>query len=123
MIRQYEAIVIVPVTAAGEKFEALKAAYAEQLKKLGGKQTAIHELGRRAFGYVIQKHREGLYFVVDFELDSLKLRDFYKAMMLVEGILRHTIFTKPDLFKKKAAKPKKIRKETSQKAPAHAKVS
>ena len=95
-MRQYEAVVIFSSQLAGEKLEEVKRNVDDQVKKLGGKITSQRELGKRSFGYVIKKQREGLYCEFCFDLDPAKVSDLRKAFQLMDDILRASILIREE---------------------------
>ncbi len=94
MTRLYEAVLILPAQAAAEKLEEAKKSFNDQVVKQGGKVTNVRELGKRAFGYVVKKQREGYYYIYDFELDPAKVSPLKKTIALTESILRCNILIK-----------------------------
>ncbi len=92
-MRHYEAVVIGSPQLAGEKLDEVKRVFEEQVKKQDGKFLGSRDLGKRSFGFVIKKHREGNYFVFDFDLDPSKITDLKKTLSISDAILRHSILT------------------------------
>ena len=97
MSRQYEAVLIFSSQFAGEKLEEAKKAFTDQVQKQGGTVTSTREIGRRSFGYVIKKQREGIYFVFDFTLDPAKISELKRTVALTESILRANILIKQNI--------------------------
>ncbi len=99
-MRHYEAVVFFSPQLVGEKLEEVKKSFEEQVRKQGGKVIAQHEMGKRAFGYRVKRQSEGLYFVVDFDLEPALVNDLKKTLSLTEAILRYTIFIKEEFPQK-----------------------
>lgn len=90
-MRHYEAIVIFSPQLTGESLNESKQNFDEQVRKLGGKVLLKTELGRRGFGYSIKKQREGLYVLIEFELEPSKIDELKRIVSLREEILRSTL--------------------------------
>ncbi len=93
-MRHYEAMVISAPQLMGEKLDQVKKVFDELVVKHGGRVLGNRDLGKRSFGFVVKKQREGNYTVMDFDLDPSKISDLKKALTLTEIILRFSIFIK-----------------------------
>ncbi len=98
-MRQYEAVTIFAPQFAGDKLELAQKSFEELVKKSGGSVGGRHEMGKRHFGYVIRKHKEGFYIVFDFKLDPAKVTELKKAITLTDSILRCSILIKQEFPK------------------------
>ena len=102
-MRHYEVIVIFSPQLAGEKLDEVVKSFDDQVRKLGGKVLGKREMGRRAFGYMIKKQRDGLYALIDFDVEPSKVSDLRRTLSLTDGILRFSIFAKAIIAQKQAA--------------------
>lgn len=65
------------------------------IEALEGKITFEDFWGKRNLAYVIKKYDSGYYFVLDFDLNPLKIEEFEKDILLKKNIIRYLLIVKP----------------------------
>ena len=93
-MKLYEGFFVFSPDATQDARKAQLTAVESLIQKAGGKIIQRYELGRRQLGYIIQKHRDGFIFCVDFELDPLAQEGFRRAVQLYEEVIKFMITCK-----------------------------
>ncbi|MFH1857392.1 MAG: 30S ribosomal protein S6 [Candidatus Omnitrophota bacterium] len=87
----YEGLFIVRPDLNEESQKTLYAQIEEPITKNGGTIETAQEWGRRALAYPIRKKREGLYYLVRFQVNPGMVTNLRKHYSLNESILRTLI--------------------------------
>lgn len=86
--RLYEGMYIISATlsddARQKALEKIKASISDR----GGEIVKVHEMGKKKLAYEIRDQREGVYFLVYFNLSSDKMSGLWKEHHLNEDLLR-----------------------------------
>ncbi|MSR77812.1 MAG: 30S ribosomal protein S6 [Candidatus Omnitrophica bacterium] len=93
-MKLYEGYFVLSPDATPDVRKNQLAAIEALIQKAGGKIVQRQELGRRPLGYMIQKHRDGFMFCVDFELDPLAQEGFRRSVDLYEEVIKYMITCK-----------------------------
>lgn len=80
------------------------------IKKAGGEIASQEDWGKRKLAYKLAKNDYGVYVLVNFSVDSVKLHEVERDLRLSEEVLRSMIVAVPEL-KEVKVKPKKEKKE------------
>lgn len=95
-MKSYEGVFIFPPeTTGGVDRKAQESQLEDMIKKCQGKITERQEWGKRPLGYMLQKYKEGYIFVLDFQMDTLKVSEFRKLLELHEGLMKYMLTVKP----------------------------
>jgi small subunit ribosomal protein S6 len=70
--------------ARGKAIEKIK----EQITSRGGKILKVHDQGRRRLAYEINRHREGYYFLIYFEVETKYIEELWEEYRRNEDLLR-----------------------------------
>lgn len=74
----------------------------------GGEILKIHEQGRRRLAYDINGHREGYYFIIYFNVDTLAVTELWKEYHLHEDLIRFVTLRADKVLDKIEFKPIEI---------------
>lgn len=107
-MRLYEALFIFPSNLAPEAIEKNLAAIDSYVQKSEGKIVNKADTGKKPLGYTIKKSREGIFYLVDFQMNPAGINDLRRALQLHEGLLKFMITVKPVLSKAAAEKKAKM---------------
>jgi small subunit ribosomal protein S6 len=93
-MRSYELVFIVhPDLDDGDLQDAV-ASVAGQVERAGGQVTRTDPWGVRRLAYPIQDVREGLYVLLEAELDPQSVAPLERSLHLMDGVMRHLIVRK-----------------------------
>ena len=88
-MNKYELAVVVSAKledeARAEVIEKVKA----MITRFGGNVTDVDEWGKRRFAYEIQKMREGYYYFIQFESDSVCPNEVEAHVRIMEPVIRY----------------------------------
>lgn len=88
-MNKYELAVVVSAKledeARAEVIEKVKA----MITRFGGNVTDVDEWGKRRFAYEIQKMKEGFYYFVHFESDSVCPNEVENHIRIMEPVIRY----------------------------------
>ena len=95
-MRDYELVIIVTPefdeTATAEVVEKVKSWITES----GGSIESFEEWGRQKLAYLIQNHKEGLYYLFNIKLEPSAVASLERNFRLQESILRFLIINRDD---------------------------
>lgn len=95
-MRPYELMYLVQPTADDERLGAISERIQQAITGAGGKIDKVNTIGRRRLAYRVDRFRDGIYTVVDFQLAPQAAREVDRTIKLQEEILRH-IITRRDI--------------------------
>ena len=114
----YETLFIALPSLNDEEVDKTVEKYTSTIEELGGKIRKIDKWGKRVLAYPIKKLNEGIYVLIEFELEKSKVSELDRRMKIDEKIMRHIIVNldhdlklKAREEKKRAKKAKKLNKE------------
>ena len=88
-MNKYELAVVVSAKieddARAEVIEKVK----DLITRVGGNVTDVDEWGKRRFAYEIQKMKEGFYYFVHFESDSVCPNEVENHIRIMEPVIRY----------------------------------
>ena len=87
----YELVFIVQPTVEEEPLSALVEKITETISELDGQVTQVDPWGKRRLAYLIQKHSEGFYFVLQVVLPASAVRSLETSLKLMEDVIRYLI--------------------------------
>lgn len=111
-MRKYEGLFIFE-SGSGQDAKKIEKIISEVIEKQDGKIEQVTDWGRRKFGYLIKKKREGIFCLVNFTLDPGQMSRIESLFNLNEQILKFSIFLK------KKIRPIKIRRPLNKKTDAN----
>ncbi len=98
----YELLYIVPSPFTEKDLPNISKKVEEIVNSFGGKIKQEENLGNRKLAYPIKQIYRGFYVLVEFEVDSLKLKELNLKLKLTPEILRYLVTKKiPVVFKKR----------------------
>ncbi len=125
----YETLFIALPSLTDEEVDKLVEKITSTIEGLEGKIRKIDKWGKRVLAYPIKKLNEGIYVLIEFELEKSKVSEVDRRMKIDETIMRHIIVNldhdlklKAREEKKKAKKAKKRKVEEIVNEPEEAKV-
>ncbi|MDB2613628.1 30S ribosomal protein S6 [Chlamydiales bacterium] len=96
----YEGMYVIKANISDEAKKGLE----DQLKTLitsrGGEIKKEHDMGRRRLSYEINKHKEGNYFLLYFNLAPSGIKDLWKEYHLMEDLLRFVTLRTEEVLEK-----------------------
>lgn len=88
-MRSYELMYLVQPGADEERLSSIGERIQQAITGAGGKIDKVNVIGRRRLSYRIDRFRDGVYTVVDFQLDPAQTREIDRTIKLQEDVLRH----------------------------------
>jgi ribosomal protein S6 len=85
----YEGLFIFPETLDEEGLDQAIVRVKEELEKLGGSIESTTRMGKKAFARSLKKQKAGLYVVMMFKVDGLKIDAFKSRLKLSTNVFRH----------------------------------
>ncbi len=107
----YETLFIAMPSMTGEEVEKLVEKVTSTVESQGGKIRKVDNWGKKVLAYPIKKVTEGIYVLVEFEMEKNKVSELDRRMKLDENILRHIIVNLDHDLKLKAREEKKRAKK------------
>ena len=89
-MKNYEALFVLR-PGQEESIKKVTASITDSIKKNKGKILKEDNWGRRTLAYPIEKHREGIYYKLNFSIGSLSIETLNRTYKLNSGILRTLI--------------------------------
>lgn len=93
-MRSYELVFIVHPDLDDGDLQDTIADVASRVERSGGQVVRTDPWGVRRLAYPIQDSREGLYVLMDLELEPASVGPLERGLRLMDGILRHLIVRK-----------------------------
>ena len=87
-MRNYESMFITAPTVASEAYERLVATFEEVISNGGGNVTNINKWGRRTLAYEVQRFKEGIYTLLEFEGPNDLIKELERRFRLNESVLK-----------------------------------
>ncbi len=107
----YETLFIALPSLTEEQVDKLVEKVTSTIESQEGKIRKIDKWGKRVLAYPIKKLNEGIYVLIEFELEKSKVSEVDRRMKLDESILRHIIVNLDHDLKLKAREEKKRAKK------------
>lgn len=93
-MRSYELTLIFPSSLDEAGQEKILTKIKKIITDAGGKIGKIDEWGKRQLTYPIKKQKEGVYFLLNLELEGKEAKQIEEKLKLEEVILRHLLIRK-----------------------------
>ncbi len=107
----YETLFIALPSLTDEEVDKLVEKVTSTIEGQEGKIRKIDKWGKKVLAYPIKKLNEGIYVLIEFELEKSKVSEVDRRMKLDESILRHIIVNLDHDLKLKAREEKKRAKK------------
>ncbi len=107
----YETLFIALPSLTDEEVDKLVEKVTSTIEGQEGKIRKIDKWGKRVLAYPIKKLNEGIYVLIEFELEKSRVSEVDRRMKLDESILRHIIVNLDHDLKLKAREEKKRAKK------------
>lgn len=85
----YEGLFIFPESLDEEGLDQAIGRVKEELEKLGGSIESTTRMGKKTFARPLKKQKAGLYVVIMFNLDGVKIDEFKSRLKLATNVFRH----------------------------------
>lgn len=89
-MKNYEALFVLR-PGQEESIKKVTASITDSIKKNKGKILKEDNWGKRTLAYPIKKHRDGVYYKLNFSIESLSIETLNRTYKLNSGILRTLI--------------------------------
>lgn len=93
-MKNYEGVFIIDPDLATETSKGVVHQIQEWVTKNGGRVDGLQEWGKRRLAYKIGKKHEGLYVVVNFQMDSQATNKLEQAVRLNDHVMRYLLVNK-----------------------------
>lgn len=103
-MKKYDGLYIFAGNAKDDVLENSLAKAVAEIERFGGKVESQDILGKRAFARPMHKRENGVYALVRFEMDPLKVKDLVNRYRLVEEVFRVQILAVDDRREEKLAR-------------------
>lgn len=91
MRKPYEMVFILRPDLDDTQARAAVERVVARIAERGGEVRSVEPWGKRRLAYPIQKHREGYYVLVRFQLDGQRVQDLKSAVALQEDVIRFLV--------------------------------
>ncbi len=91
MRKPYEMVFIVRPDLDETQARAAVERVVARIAERGGEVCSVEPWGKRRLAYPIQKHREGYYVLVRFQLEGQRVQDLKSAVALQEDVIRFLV--------------------------------
>ena len=102
-MKEYDGLYIFAGNAKDDVLENSLAKAVAEIERFGGKIEAQDILGKRTFARPMHKRENGVYALVRFEMDPLKVKDLVNRYRIVEEVFRVQILAVDDRREEKLA--------------------
>ena len=85
----YEGLFIFPEVLDEEGLDQAIGRVKEELEKLGGSIESTARMGKKTFARPLKKQKAGLYVVIVFKLEGVKIDAFKARLKLTTNVFRH----------------------------------
>lgn len=102
-MKKYDGLYIFAGNAKDDVLENSLAKAVAEIERFGGKIESQDVLGKRTFARPMHKRENGVYALVRFEMDPLKVKDLVNRYRLVEEVFRVQILAVDDRREEKLA--------------------
>ena len=102
-MKKYDGLYIFAGNAKDDVLENSLAKAVAEIERFGGKIEAQDILGKRTFARPMHKRENGVYALVRFEMDPLKVKDLVNRYRIVEEVFRVQILAVDDRREEKLA--------------------
>ena len=96
-MRNYEGVIILNAELNTDAAKGVVTQVQEMVTKNGGRMDGLQEWGKRRLAYKIGKRQEGIYLVMNFQLDSKQTKKLEQALRLNDQVLRFLLVNKDAL--------------------------
>ncbi len=103
-MKKYDGLYIFAGNAKDDVLENSLAKAVAEIERFGGKIESQDILGKRTFARPMHKRENGVYALVRFEMDPLKVKDLVNRYRLVEEVFRVQILAVDDRREEKLAR-------------------
>jgi small subunit ribosomal protein S6 len=90
-VRSYELAVVVDPTLDTEASEGVIERITKRITDGGGTIEAIDRWGRKRLAYEIDGHREGNYFIINFNCQPGLSPELERALRIMDGVIRYLL--------------------------------
>lgn len=94
-MRKYETMFIVNPTLSQEETKGLVSKFKAVIEG-AGKIEKVDEWGKRRLAYEIDDHKDGYYFLINFEAEQNLITELERSYKLTEGVLRYLTINKEE---------------------------
>jgi len=92
-MKNYEGMFIIKADLTKEDLDKTLGQVQEIIKKQKGSLGTIKEWGKQKLAYPIKKQKEGVYYLINFHIDTSAIAKIRRSFSLNESILRVLIIT------------------------------
>ncbi len=90
-MRTYELVMVLDPTLEEEQVEAIVGQVRAFVEGRDGEVLKVDRWGRRRLAYPIKRHRDGIYVLTQFRLDSGQANQLNRQLDLSEQVIRHLL--------------------------------
>jgi small subunit ribosomal protein S6 len=94
-VNAYELMLILDPEVAEERHDEILARLRELVEKGGGAWVSHEPWGRRRLAYEIDKKDEGVYHLVQFDVEPAALDEMTRVLRITDGVVRHMAVRRP----------------------------
>ncbi len=95
-MRNYEGVFIVDPDLTNDASKAVVTQIQDFITKNGGRVDGLQEWGKKRMAYRIRKKQDGLYVLLNFQLDPLHTKRFEQAIRLNDQVMRYLLVNKDE---------------------------
>ena len=92
-MKRYESIIIINPNQDDQGVKALIDKFSDLINKIG-KLESVEEMGKRRLAYEIQKHREGIYILFNFDAQPDSIAELERNYRITDEIIKFIVVRK-----------------------------
>lgn len=93
-MRDYELIIIIHPDLDDEAINQANDRIRGWIEESGGKIDSVDNWGKRRLAYEIQKQNEGIYFLLNINMNTESIAELERNLTILEPVMRHIIVAK-----------------------------
>ena len=92
-MKRYESIIIINPNQDDQGVKAIIDKFSDLINKIG-KLKSVEEMGKRRLAYEIQKHREGIYILFNFDAQPDSIAELERNYRITDEIIKFIVVRK-----------------------------
>lgn len=94
-MNKYESIIIVAPTIDEKQQKEIENKYSKLINE-NGKLESFENLGKKKLAYEVQKHREGIYFIFNFESEPTFITELERQYRIDDDVIKFIVVRRED---------------------------
>ncbi len=96
-MRNYEGVFIINPDLTADAAKNVVTQVQDAVQKYGGRIDGVQDWGKRKLAYKIKKKQDGIYCILNFQIESTASKKLEQTLRLNDGLLRYLLINKDAL--------------------------